>query len=202
MRQSFALLGALEERVLAILLLRPDKAYYRSALARMLGVPPSSLQRVLARLAESGILQTRRDGNRLYYQADTANPVYPELRGLIAKTGGLVGVLRDTLGNLRGQIEIAFVYGSIASGEEASTSDVDLFIVGDVRRAELAAPLRSAARALGREINPGIYTRAEFDKKLGSGDRFLRAVLDKPKLFVLGTEDDLGRTARPKTGRS
>jgi predicted nucleotidyltransferase len=194
------LLGQLEERVLGVLLLRPERAWYRSELARELGVPPSSLQRLLARLVKSGILRTHVDGNRRYYQADTENPVFPELRGLLAKTSGLVDVLREALEEFASEIEVAFVYGSMASGEEEVSSDVDLLIIGSVRRAKLAVPLHQAAVTLGREVNPSIYSPGEFRKKLERGDRFLTGILDKPKLFVLGTEDDLGRASRPKTG--
>ena len=79
---------------------------------------------------------------------------------------------------------------------------MDLLIVGTVRRAEIAGLLRAAGETLGREINVSLYGAAELEKKLGRRDRFLHGVLDKPKLFVIGTEDDLGRTARPKTGRT
>jgi predicted nucleotidyltransferase len=185
-----------------MLLMRPDRAWYRSELARELDVPPSSLQRLLGRLRDSGILRTRKDGNRVYYQADTTSPVYPELRGFLAKTSGLVDVLRSALEAAATDIKAAFVYGSVASGDEVATSDVDLLIVGPVRRSAVAGALREAGRQLGREVHPRIYSVAEFRSKRAAGDRFLRAVLDKPKLFVIGTQDDLGRASSPATSRT
>jgi hypothetical protein len=65
-------------------------------------------------------------------------------------------------------------------------------VVGTVSPAELALPLRRARELLGREINPTVYTRAEFDKKRAAKDHFLTRVLDKPRLFVLGNSDELG----------
>jgi predicted nucleotidyltransferase len=80
-------------------------------------------------------------------------------------------------------LRAAFVYGSIAAGSEQSDSDIDLMVVGQVSPPELALPLRRA-----REL-------AEFSKKQAANDPFLKQVLDKPKLFVLGNKDELGKVA-------
>ena len=85
------------------------------------------------------------------------------------------------------------MYGSIAAGNEESDSDIDLMIIGQVSPKELALPLRGARELLGREINPTVYTPAEFNKKQAASDPFLKQVLDKPKLFVLGNKDELGK---------
>jgi DNA-binding transcriptional ArsR family regulator len=188
------LLAPLQERILAAVLLRPEREWYRSELARELGVPVSSLQRPLAALAASGIIRARQDGNRVYYRAETESPLYPELRGLLAKTSGLVDVLKAALESVAPRLKVAFVYGSIASGEETSASDVDLFVVGDAGLSELAPLLRKAATRLGREVNPTVCSAREFVEKLRSKSGFVQGVLDKPKLFVVGSEDDLGGT--------
>ncbi len=188
----------MQERILALMLLRPERQWYRSELARVLGVPTSSLQRPLGSLCESQVLTARRDGNRLYYQANARSPLFPELRGLLVKTSGLVGVLRDELEPLAPKVTVALVYGSIASGEETSDSDVDLLVVGAVGLRDLAAPLRGAAVRLGREVNPIVYSEAEFAAKSRAGNDFLVAVLDKPRLFVVGTEDDVRRASQAK----
>jgi predicted nucleotidyltransferase len=131
----------------------------------------------------------------VYYQANRDSPLFADLRGLLLKTAGLVDVLADLLKPLAGRLRTAFVYGSIAAGYEQSDSDIDLMIVGQVAPADLALPLRRARELLGREIHPTVYTPAEFDKKRAAEDHFLKQVLDKPKLFVLGNEDELGKVA-------
>jgi predicted nucleotidyltransferase len=197
-RAVIRLFPKLQDRILGLLLIRPDREWYRSELARELEVQASTLQRPLAALVAAGILRSRRDGNRLYYQADTQSPLFPELRGLLAKTSGLAGVLKEALASVASKIRVAFVYGSIASGEERSSSDVDLLVVGDIGLAELASPLRRAAIHLGREVNPTVYSEREFAEKLQSRNRFLQGILDKPKVFVVGRQDDLGGTPRPE----
>jgi DNA-binding transcriptional ArsR family regulator len=190
-----ALLPKTRQGILAATLVQPEKAWYASELARRMGVPASSLQRELQDLSEAGILKTHRQGRMAYYQANTDSPVYPDLRGLLLKTAGLVDVLAHALKPLAAKLRTAFVYGSIAIGREQSDSDIDLMIVGQVSPTEFAVPLRRARELLGREINPTVYTSAEFDKKRAANDHFLKQVLDKPKLFVLGHKDELGKVA-------
>ncbi|MBI5836350.1 MAG: helix-turn-helix domain-containing protein [Candidatus Eisenbacteria bacterium] len=194
------LMARTRQQLLSAILMHPDRWWYRSELAARFGVRPSTLQRPLGALVEAGILKTRRDGNRLYFQADADSPLYPELRGLVAKTAGLVDVLRGALSPLGTRIRVAFVFGSVARTEEASTSDIDLMVVGSVGLADLSLPLREAAAQLGREVNPTVCTPEEMVQRAGGRHQFITSVLDSPKLFVLGTEDALARLAQAKAG--
>jgi DNA-binding transcriptional ArsR family regulator len=195
LRTLDALLPKTRQEILAATLVQPEKAWYVSELARRMGVPSSSLQRELHDLSEVGILKIHRQGRMVYYQANTESPVFPDLRGLLLKTAGLVDVLAQAIKPLAGKLWAAFVYGSIAAGSEKSDSDIDLMLVGNVSPAELALPLRHAREMLGREINPTVYTPAEFDKKRAAQDPFLKQVLDKPRLVVLGNNNELGKVA-------
>jgi len=197
-RSLDALLPRTRQGILAATLVQPRKAWYASELARRLGVPSSSLQRELQSLTEAGILQTHRQGRMAYYQANVDSPLFSDLRGLLLKTAGLADVLRDALKPLASKLRIAFVYGSIATGAEQDDSDIDLMLVGSVSPMELALPLRKARELLGRTINPTVYTPAEFEKKRKAKDHFLTRVLDTPKLFVIGNQDELGKIAGPE----
>jgi predicted nucleotidyltransferase len=195
LRTLDALLPKTRQGILAATLVRPEKAWYAAELAHRLGVPSSSLQRELHDLSESGILNTHRQGRMVYYQANRDSPVFPDLRGLLLKTAGLVDVLAQALKPVAAKVSTAFVYGSIAAGREESDSDIDLMVVGQVSPDDLALPLRRARESLGREINPTVYTPAEFQRKRLANDPFLTQVLDKPRLVVLGNKDELGKVA-------
>jgi DNA-binding transcriptional ArsR family regulator len=188
-----ALLPKTRQGILAALLGQPEKPWYVSELARRMDVPSSSLQRELRDLTEVGILKNHRHGRMVYYQANTESPVYSDLRGLLLKTAGLVDVLADALKPMAVKLALVFVYGSVASGTEQSDSDIDLMVVGKVAPADLALPLRRAREQLGRNINPTVYTPAEFNKKRNAKDHFLSQVLAKPRLLVLQREYDLGK---------
>jgi DNA-binding transcriptional ArsR family regulator len=201
-RSLDALLPKTRQGILAATLVQPGKAWYVSELARRLGVPSSSLQRELEALTEAKFLKTHRQGRMAYYQANVDSPLFPELRGLFLKTVGLVDVLAEALKPLASKLSLAFVYGSMASGSEEHDSDIDLMLIGTVSPVELAKPLRQAHESLGRAINPTVYSPAEFEKKRKAKDSFLVGVLDKPKLFVIGNQDELGELAgRAKRNR-
>jgi predicted nucleotidyltransferase len=186
-----ALMPKTRQGILAALLVQPDKPWYVSALARRLGVPPSSLQREVHGLTRAGILKTHRQGRMVYVQANADSPLFPELRSLLLKTAGLTDVLADALRPLAEKVRVAFVYGSMARGSEQNDSDIDLMVIGTLTPAELAVPLREARALLGREINPTVYAPAEFREKRQAGNHFLTRVLDKPKLFVVGNSHEL-----------
>lgn len=193
-----ALLPRTRQRVLAATLLHADRWWYLSDLAQHLGLGPSSLQREMARLVEAGILERRTDGNRVYYRADPACPFLPELQGLLIKTIGLTDVLRDALCPFGGAIVAAFIYGSVARGTEATTSDVDLMIIGDVRLADLAPALRATERQLLRAVNPVLFSPDEWARKVNNANHFVNTVRRAPKIFLIGNEHELDNASASK----
>jgi len=131
----------------------------------------------------------------VYFQPATDSPVFEELRDLILKTAGLADVIRGALQPLAKRIEWAFLYGSIARGEEQATSDVDLMIIGAVGLAEISSPLRKVERKLHRDVNPTIYTAEEFWNKVKANQHFLASVLRSKKLFLLGDPREFDKAA-------
>ncbi len=201
MRQTVPPLDALfprtRQQILGVVLIHSSKWWYISDLARHLETAPSSLQRELSQLTSAGILLSRKDGNRVYFKADTENPIYLELRRLFEKTTGLVDVLRqELLAKTAAQVTVAFVFGSAARGEEESTSDIDLLVIGDVTVEGIASELRNTEKKLGREIGLVVFTVKEFAEKLQTGNHFLNAIIAKDKLFVIGTQNDLDAATR------
>ena len=191
-----ALVSKTKQRLLATILMRPDRTWYLSELARELQVPPSSLQRELSQFVKAGIVTRTEDGNRVYFQADPACPVFDELSRLIAKTAGLADLVREILEPFKTKIAVAFIYGSVAAGKERSSSDVDIMLVGQVNMADLAVPLRTLEERLGRVVNPTVYTSEEFVKRILRGNHFLTAVLKTELLFILGSSDDVARLVK------
>jgi DNA-binding transcriptional ArsR family regulator len=179
------------QAVLSALLLHEQRSWYLHELAAHLGVRPSSLQRELSRLTDAGILRRRRHGNRVFYQVDESCPLIVDLRSLLTKTVGLVDVLHSALKPFGRLIEYAFVYGSVARGEETSTSDIDLLIIGQVGLADVAPALRQAEQQLGRSVNPSVYSLSEFTKKLRASNHFLTTIWGEKKLAVQGDLNEL-----------
>lgn len=196
------LLSKTAQEILSATLLQPDRAWYLLELARHLHVAPSSLQRELRLLTEGGILTRQQDGNRVYFQADSTCPVFPELAQILFKTVGFVDALRNALEPLQDQIDVAFVYGSVATSSERSTSDIDLMVVGAAPMSQIAPLLRDVERKAGRAINPTVYGRDEFARRILGQNHYLKSVLRRDPLFILGGKDDLARVAASTTDKA
>jgi len=190
-----ALFPAVRQEILAATLLSPERSWYLSELAAHLGTSPSSLQRELEALAKSGILQRRQEGRRIYYRAETASPVFTELRDLFSKTAGMVPLLHVELEAFGPKIAWAAIYGSIARGEERAQSDVDLLIVGAVTLQDLLSALRRVEGQFGREVNVTRYSEEEFRAKRLSGNHFLNSILKSNLITIVGSPDELEKAA-------
>ena len=55
----------------------------------------------------------------------------------------------------------------------------------------LYSALHDAEKVLGRSINPTLTSVAEWQEKRAKKNSFATKVAGQPKLFVLGSEDDL-----------
>jgi predicted nucleotidyltransferase len=187
-----ALFTKVQQRVLGVLFGNPSRSFYANEIIALAECGTGAVQRELARLAGAGILTVKRVGNQKHYQANAAAPVYEELRGLVLKTSGLADVLRATLAPFAARITAAFVYGSVAKGKDTASSDVDLMVISeDITHADMFAALEDAEARLGRPVNPTVHTREEITKRLKRGNAFAKRVLEQPKLWLIGNEDDL-----------
>ncbi len=166
-----------------------ERELHLREMQRQAGLSLGTIRQDLQKLAELDLVTSRRDGNRLYYRANTDHPLYPEIHGLVLKTAGLVDIFRSVLD--REGVKAAFVFGSLADSREKAGSDVDLMVVGAVGLRSLSSWLAGIAEQIGREVNPLTMTVEEFRRRKETGDHFLSNVLESPKLFIIGSENDL-----------
>lgn len=143
-------------------------------------------------MEESGLIVARRIGNQKHYQANAASPLYPELRNIVLKTVGLAEPLREALKPFASEIRAAFVYGSVAKAVDRAGSDIELMVVSDnLSYGDVFGAVDKLSRFLGRNINPTVYSSAEFSKRARNENAFITRVSEGPKLWVMGTENDL-----------
>ena len=186
-----ALLTKTQQRILGALFGQPQRSFYASELIRDVGTGSGAAQRELARLEESGLLVTRRIGNQKHYQANAASPLFADLRNIVIKTVGLVEPLRQALKSIESEIQLAFVYGSVAKGSDQASSDIDLMVVSDtLSYGDVFGALDDVSRTLGRTVNPTVYSRAEFTKRT-IDNAFVSRVLDGPKVWVIGAGESV-----------
>lgn len=193
-----ALFSKVQQRVLGLLLLNPERSFYTNEIVRLAHIGVGAVQRELAKLEAAGLALTHLVGNQKRYQANRNMPIFHELRAIFIKTCGLADVLRQALSDLGDRIELAFIYGSLAKGSDTAGSDVDLMLIGNnLAYADVFEALSQCEAQLGRAVNPTIYTSAELQARLHDGNGFITAVMQHAKIFLIGSENDL-----PSPGQS
>jgi len=160
-----------------------EERYLRD-LEKHTNIKVNSLQKEVKHLERLDLLKARKDGNRIYYSANTTHPLYPDLVSIVEKTVGVVGQLKERL--VDSQIESAFVFGSMASGGEKSESDLDLIVIGDLGMRALTKLLSGLQEKIGREINPHIFTREEFLNRVKKKDHFVSSILKEEIKTIIG----------------
>ncbi len=187
-----ALFPKVRQRVLAVLFGTPDRSFYANEVIALAQSGTGAVQRELLALSGSGLLLVSKQGNQKHYQANAKAPVFSELRGLVLKTMGLADVIRTALVPLAAQIDIAFIYGSVARQEDSAHSDVDVMIVSPkLGYGEVFGALEIAAVSLSRKVNPTLYTPADWAKRIEQDSAFISRVLQQPKIWLIGNEEDL-----------
>ena len=181
-------------RVLELLLLRPEEILHGREIARRTGLSAGTITRELGKLAEAGLLKREKRGNQQLYSANTKAPIFAELASILRKTSGLADVLAQALVPVAHKLRVAFVFGSMAQGRETAGSDIDVMLIGDLGFRQTIELLHPAQTALGREINPKVFTTEEFFAR-APVEPFLADVLAKPKLFLIGNAHDLEELA-------
>lgn len=189
---SDALFTATQRRVLACLFGEPGRSYTVSELIQTTGAGSGAVQREIARLSGSGLLAIDQVGNQKRYRANPDAPIHDELVSIVRKTFGLAAPLQDVLAPFAGQVQAAFVYGSVAKGNDTAASDIDLLIVSDtLAYADVMAALHPVIERLGRNINPTLYTGADLRRRIDDGNSFIQRVLHQPRIWLIGSDDDL-----------
>lgn len=177
------------QRVLAVLFGNPGRSFYANEVIALAQSGTGAVQRELATLSEAGLLTVTKQGNQKHYQANPDTPVFAELRGLVLKTMGLADVLKAALAPLAPQIDLAFVYGSVAKQQDTAHSDIDVMIVSaSLGYGEVFGALEGAAATLGRKVNPTLYAPTEIAKRISLDNSFVTRVLQQPKIWLIGAE--------------
>jgi predicted nucleotidyltransferase len=177
----------MQVRLLALLLLQPERSWTLQELVGVLDAPQSSVHRELTRATEAGIV-TRDPSVRPHrFAAAADDPLYEPLATLLRRSVGVEAQLRAVLD--RPDVDVASIFGSWASGIRGPASDIDVLVVGDVNVRELRRDVRPIGRMAGRSIDLTVFSLAEFRKLVAERSSFARTILDAPTTPLVG---DLG----------
>jgi predicted nucleotidyltransferase len=175
--------------ILTLFFGNPSKKYYVRQIERLLGYSVGSIGRELKKFKKDDLFLTEKTGNLVYYKLNQEHPLYEELKSIVMKSSGIVQRLKDAL-SLLSNIDIAFIYGSYASGGAKSSSDIDVMIIGDVESSDVVSSLSELEIKFDREINFTLYTKKEFLEKKDKIE-FLKDVMEGNKIPLIGNIDEI-----------
>ena len=182
-----ALFTRTQRQLLGLFFGYPDRSFYANEVVRKAGVGTGSVQRELARLAESGLLKVTRVGNQKHYQANPDSPIYPEMKAIVVKTFGATQALRSAVVALPGEVDLAMLY------EDAPTSGPltmqMLLVSDDLEYTDVVSGLTETENRIGRTVDPLVFTTAEFRELYEQENETLARILDRPKMILKGSLD-------------
>ncbi|MBI3374189.1 MAG: nucleotidyltransferase domain-containing protein [Betaproteobacteria bacterium] len=202
---AIALFGKTRRNVLALLFGQPGKTFYLREIVSWSGTGISQVQKELEQLVGAGLVLRERCANQVHFHANPEASIYEELLGIVTKTFGIADVLREGLAQFKDRVRLAFVYGSIAKGTAHATSDIDVLLVADdLPPSELAVPLAGLSDRLGRKISLVSYSVREFGSMIRGQHHFISAILNGPKIRLIGDEHTLNdlRQEQPRKSRA
>ena len=188
-----ALFSSTQQRVLGLIYGQPERSFTVSELIGLARAGSGAVQREVERLAQSGLVMIEAATGRKYIRANAGSPIFEELRGLVDKTLGIPQALTAALQPVADRVRLALLYGSVAKGTDAASSDIDVLIVSDRLSFEavfaLFAPVEER---LGRRISPTLYTPEEFLRRRREHHTFLTRVLAGRHHILMGSVDAAG----------
>jgi len=184
--------GRIAPAVLGLLMGTPGQELHTREIARRVKADAHPVQRALEQLMAAGLVQSRRLGNLRLWSVRQDSAVMPAVRDIVRRTGGIAERLRRRLRAMQ-DVHLAFLFGSYASGRDALGSDIDLFIVGTVPWETLSKELQTLSGELSREVNPIVWSVDELATPTKKQIGFLRDVLRKPKIWLVGDDSELER---------
>lgn len=187
------LFGKTRAAILREVFLNPDKRISFNELVRRVKSGDGAVSRELKNLLATGLIDEEREGNLRFLRAARQSPVFSELKAFIAKASGAPRIIRDALKGLEQDIDIAFVFGSMARGRERPDSDLDLFVIGKAGYSVVSDRLRPIEKRLGRPVQTLYFASNSQVDRASLRKPALQSVLAGPKRYVIGNDYDLRR---------
>ncbi|MEX0616316.1 MAG: hypothetical protein WD231_00720 [Candidatus Woykebacteria bacterium] len=179
-------------KLLQTFLSSPGRIFYVRELVRLISEQINAVRAELARLEKAGVLTSEARANRKFYGFRKDYVYYDELTRLVAKSTGLGGAIIKERNKL-GKIKFASLSGGFVKRRPVGPTDVDLLVVGSIVLPQLAQLVKESESDVSREINYSVMTEEEFTFRKRRGDPFVRNIIEKPKVLLVGDEDEMIR---------
>jgi predicted nucleotidyltransferase len=182
----------LRNKILLHFFTNPDDELYLREISVRLSEDPGNLSKEMSKLEKEGIFLSQLRGKQKYFFLNKDYSLYNELKSIIFKTIGIQGSIQKIINETNG-IVTAFIYGSFASGDETSASDIDLCLIINnniFNEDGFISKINALEKNIFREINYIYYSKEEWKSRLRDKDSFIESIKKGPKIMLKG--EDLG----------
>jgi len=183
----------IRKKIILLFVYNPKDSFYINQIARLVETSAGNVQRELKKLEESGLLSKEKKGNSTYFKINANSPLFNDFKNIVDKTIGLKNILEETLKKTQG-IDFAFLFGSYVKGDFGPDSDIDLYVIGDIREKELYQLLKKAEEKIYREINYHLSSRKEFQEKMK--ESFFHKEILKDFVLIIGNQNEFRKFIR------
>ena len=174
--------------ILLFFLFHPKERIHLARIVHATDKALIQVQRALKRLVEIGLVLKHTRIGKAYYQANPSHIAYEEVQRLALKAKMLNPLFKKEFSNLEKKINYGFIYGSVAKGTNTETSDIDVFIVGNIRYENLGSFFYNIGCQLVREVNPIIFSKEQIKAEIQNQNSFIKDVLNGPKIWLFGNK--------------
>lgn len=174
------------QRVMAPVMLNPEQEFRHNELVKRAGPGRGAGQNAIRTMLRSRIALSRRLGNQLLISANKSHPLFPELRAICLKSFGVADRVSGALAPWSGEIEQAFLFGSVVKGTDRADSDLDLIVVGDIDLFALHAAIGPVEQELGRPVHVSAYGRDEWEAI--RQEPVMASIVNGPKIMLVGND--------------
>lgn len=182
--------------VLLFFILHPQEETYLARIVRATGKVLIQVQRALKRLEESGLITKILRGNKAYYQANSKHAAFEDLKHILIRVVVFSNTLERELSLIKHKIVYGFIFGSTACNSDGSSSDVDLFLIGNLTLSEAGHLSYPLSIELGREVNTVVCSLKDFRNKIKEQNTFISEVIHNPKIWLFGNKDEFEKICR------
>ena len=154
--------------------LNPQTRSYLRELAKEFNLSTNAVREELNQLTKTHLLKSEKSGRNVFYSANTAHTLFPELRSMVQKVMGIDQVIEGIVQRL-GNLEQAFLIADYAEGKD--TGIIDLLLVGSIDQHHLADLSKKTERYINRKIRVLILKATELEELLPELNK-------KPKVLI------------------
>ncbi len=134
------------------------KSYLRE-LSKEFNLSTNSVREELNQLTRTQLLVSEKKGRQVLYGANTAHPLFPELKAMVAKVMGVDQVI-DSIVTRLGDLDEAYLLDDYAEGKDSGI--IDLLLVGNIDQYHLNDLSRKTERYIKRKIRSLVMSRTEY----------------------------------------